>query len=363
VNLPYWTTDLPGIAGAIKCREEDFVVDEIPAYAPSGTGDHVFVRLEKRDLNTAFAVGKLARALGVRDRDIGVAGQKDRRAITTQWLSLPPPITPEQALALELEGMKILEATRHNHKLRTGHLRGNRFRLIVRNVTGDPATVTAAATAILARLAEAPGAPNWYGEQRFGRAGDNAARGRAFVTGEAPQPKDRKQARFLVSALQSSLFNDWLTARLADGLYRVALAGDVMHKRAGGMFDCTEPEVDTPRIAAGEITPTGPMFGVSMRAPAPGPAADREAAILAAAGLSLDEFRSVSAIAEGARRDAAIEVTDPVVRQGEDAGTLEVSFALPAGAYATVVMREVMKMDESAGENAESMIDAVAEPT
>ncbi len=362
MNLPYWTSDLPGIGGAIKCREEDFVVDEIPAYAPSGSGDHVFVRLEKRDMNTAFAVGKLARALGVRDRDIGVAGQKDRRAITTQWLSLPPPITPEQVLALELEGMKILEATRHNHKLRTGHLRGNRFRLIVRNVTGDPGPV-AHATAILAKLAEAPGAPNWYGEQRFGRAGDNAARGRAFVTGEAPQPRDRKQARFLVSALQSALFNDWLTARIADGLYRVALAGDVMHKRAGGMFDCTEPEVDTPRIAAGEITPTGPMFGVSMRAPTAAAAGDREAAILKAAGLTLEEFRSVSAIAEGARRDAAIEVTDPVVRQGEDAGTLEVSFALPAGAYATVVMREVMKTEESTGENAESAIDAVAEPT
>lgn len=355
MSLPYWTTDLPGIGGALKCREEDFVVDELPAYPPSGSGDHVFVKLEKRDLNTSFAVGMLARALGVRDRDIGVAGQKDRRAITTQWLSLPPPVTPEAALAVELAGIRILEATRHGHKLRTGHLRGNRFRLIVRNVTGDAAQ----ASAILARLAEAPGTPNWYGEQRFGRAGDNATRGRAFVTGEAPQPRDRKQARFLVSALQSSLFNDWLTARLADGLYRVALVGDVMHKRAGGMFDCTEPDVDTPRIAAGEITPTGPMFGVSMRAPAAGPAADRETAILTAAGLSRAVFASVSAIAEGTRRDAAIEVVDPVVRQGEEAGTLEVSFALPAGAYATVVMREVMKTEESAGPS----IDEAPEPT
>lgn len=360
MNLPYWTTDLPGIGGALKCREEDFVVDEIPAYAPSGSGDHVFVKLEKRDMNTSFAVGLLARALGVRDRDIGVAGQKDRRAITTQWVSLPPPVTPEQALAVELAGIKILEATRHGNKLRTGHLRGNRFRLIVRNITGD---AHAGASAILAKLAEPPGAPNWYGEQRFGRAGDNAARGRAFVTGEAPQPRDRKQARFLVSALQSSLFNDWLTARLGDGLYRVALAGDVMHKRAGGMFDCTEPDVDTPRITAGEITPTGPMFGVSMRAPAADPARDREAAILAAAGLTLEEFRSVSAIAEGTRRDAAIEVVDPVVRQGEEAGTLEVSFALPAGAYATVVMREVMKTAESVGETQGPSIDDAPEPT
>lgn len=359
MNLPYWTADLPGIGGVLKTKEEDFVVDEIPAYAPSGSGDHVFVKLEKRDLNTSFAVGMIARALGVRDRDIGVAGQKDRRAVTTQWISLPPPITPEQALAVELAGIKILEATRHNHKLRTGHLRGNRFKLIVRNVAGTAEQ----ATAILAKLAEPPGAPNWYGEQRFGRAGDNAARGRAFVTGEAPQPRDRKQARFLVSALQSALFNDWLTARLADGLYKVALAGDVMHKRAGGMFDCTEPEVDTPRISVGEITPTGPMFGVSMRAPTAAAAGDREAAILTAAGLTLEEFRAVSAIAEGTRRDAAIEVTDPAVRPGEEPGTLEVSFALPAGAYATVVMREVMKVDESAGETQGPSIDEAAEPT
>jgi tRNA pseudouridine13 synthase len=277
--------------------------------------------------------------------------------VTTQWLSLPPPISPEQAQALEIEGLKILEATRHNHKLRTGHLRGNRFKLVVREV-GDGAVEKA--QAILAKLAEAPGAPNWYGEQRFGRAGDNAERGRAFITGEAPHPRDRKQARFLVSALQSSLFNEWLTARLADGHYRSALLGDVMHKKAGGLFDCVEPAIDSPRVAAGEVIPTGPMFGVSMRAPAAGsPAAEREAQILAAAGLTLEVFASVSAIAEGTRRDAAITVTEAAVRAGEAPQTLEVEFALPAGAYATVVMREIMKTSETPTPS----IDEAAEPT
>lgn len=370
MNLPYLTHDLPGTGGVLKAHPEDFRVDELPVYPPSGSGDHVFVRIEKRDMTTPFAVGRLARALGVRERDIGVAGNKDRQAVTTQWLSLPPPITPEQALAVELAAgdgtgaLRVLEAVRHNHKLRTGHLRGNRFALIVREVAGDEPAARAAR--ILARLAEAPGAPNWYGEQRFGRAGDNAARGRALLEGRRAGGggRDRKHDRFLISALQSALFNDWLTARLADGLYRRALAGDVMHKRQGGMFECTEPEVDTPRIAAGEIVPTGPMFGVAMRAPAAGSAAaEREAAILAAHGLAIADFAPVKAIAEGARRDAAIAVTDAAVREGESAGTLELEFSLPAGAYATVVMREIMKVEARTVETPDPSIDDASEPT
>ena len=339
MKLPYLTADLPGIGGTLKSRDEDFVVEEVPAYPPSGTGDHVFVRYEKRGLTTPQAVTAIARALGVRDRDIGVAGMKDRHAVTTQWISLPPPVTPEAALALEIAQVRVLEAVRHNHKLRTGHLRGNRFRLIARGVTGEAA---ATAAAILARLALAPGAPNWYGEQRFGRDGDNAHKGRALVLGERPLGRDRKLDRLMVSALQSELFNHWLIARLAVGLYRSAIAGDVMHKVAGGMFDCTETEVDGPRVAAGEIVPTGPMFGVSMRAPAAGSeAATREDAILAASGLAREAFSNVKAIAEGTRRDAAIAITNAAVIAVDD--TLEVTFSLPAGAYATAVMRELMK--------------------
>ena len=149
--------------------------------------------------------------------------------------------------------------------------------------------------------------------------------------------------RLMVSALQSELFNAWLVARLADGLYRCALAGDLLHKVGGGLFDCVDPDVDTPRVAAGEVIPTGPMFGVAMRGPGEGtPAAAREAAILGAAGLTRESFASVRAIAEGTRRDAAIAVRDIAVTTVDDA-TIEVAFALPGGAYATAVMREVMK--------------------
>jgi tRNA pseudouridine13 synthase len=336
VDLPYLTQGLPGTGGVLRAQPEDFFVDEVPAYPPSGDGEHVFVRIEKRGLTTAQAVQRIARALGVHERDLGVAGMKDRHAVTRQWISLPPPVTPEQATALALEDVTILEAARHGHKLRTGHVRANRFVLRVREVGPD---AEARARAILDVLARPPGAPNWYGEQRFGKAGDNAAKGRDIVMGGKP-PRDRKLARLFVSALQSELFNQWLVARMGGGLYARVLAGDVLHKVGGGMFTCEDPATDEARLLAGELVITGPMFGDRMRA-ATGDAGAREDAVLAAAGLARDSFASVRAIAEGTRRDATILVGEPSV--AADDGTLEVAFTLPGGAYATAVMRELMK--------------------
>jgi tRNA pseudouridine13 synthase len=364
VVLPYLTSDLAGTGGVLRVTDDDFVVDEVLPYAPSGAGDHVFARIEKRGLTTPAAAQALARALGVRDRDLGIAGMKDRRAVTRQWMSLPPPVTPEQVLAVALPDLRVLEAVRHPHKLRTGHVRANRCVLRIRQTSADAA---ARARAILDALARAPGAPNWYGEQRFGRDGDNAARGKALmtegyrsiagqgprdplargnprgVTGAKPLGRDRRMDRLMVSALQSQLFNDWLIARLADGLYRSVVAGDLLHKRGGGMFACDDPTTDAARLIAGELVVTGPMFGDRMRAPAEGSiAADREAEILRRHDLNRDTFAGVRAIAEGTRRDATISVEDAAV-VAVDGSTLEIAFTLPGGAYATAVMREVMK--------------------
>ena len=332
--LPYLTATLPGIGGVLRATADDFFVDEIPAYAATGQGEHVFAHIEKRGLTTPAAVTAIARALGVRDRDIGVAGMKDRHAVTRQWLSLPPPTDPERVRALALPDITVLEATRHPHKLRTGHVRANRFRLVVKD-----ATDAGAARAILDALARAPGAPNYYGEQRFGRDGDNAARGREILQAGGRGKMDR----FMISALQSELFNAWLAARLTDGLYDRAIAGDVLHKRGGGLFDCTDPATDTARLGVGEVAPTGPMFGDAMRRPADGSeAAAREDAILAAGGLTRESFHPVRRIAEGTRRDAAIEVGEASVEPAGMAG-LVVCFTLPGGAYATSVMRELQK--------------------
>jgi tRNA pseudouridine13 synthase len=342
--LPYLTADLPGIGGTLRASNDDFVVDEIPAYSAAGTGDHVFVRIEKRGLTTSHAVERIARALGVAPRDVGIASMKDRHAVTRQWLSLPPPATPEQARALAIEDIVVLEAERHPQKLRTGHLRGNRFTLRVRGI-GEAHAATARVERILAQLATPPGTPNWYGEQRFGRRGDNAARGRAIALGHDKPPRDRRLARLLLSALQSELFNAWLTARMARGDYARVLDGDVMHKRGGGLFDCTDTATDQPRLERGEIVVTGPMFGERMRGPRAGSdAAQRELDVLAAADLATDAFSRVRALAEGTRRDAAIEVGEPrIAIAGDD--VIEVAFVLPAGGYATVVMRELMKVE------------------
>ncbi|MBA3460073.1 MAG: tRNA pseudouridine(13) synthase TruD [Deltaproteobacteria bacterium] len=345
-DLPYLTADLPGTGGVLRTRDEDFFVDEEPAYLPSGAGDHVFVRIEKRGMTSRHAVAQVARALGVAERDIGIAGMKDRHAVTRQWLSLPPPATPELALAMTIENITILEASRHPHKLRTGHVRGNKFVLRVRGAATDSVE---RARAILARLAETPGAPNWYGEQRFGRDGDNAQKGRDLVSGARKLGRDKKLDRLFVSALQSELFNAWLVARMGDGMYRRVVVGDVLHKTGGGMFVCEDAATDEARLGAGELVLTGPMFGDKMRRPPDGtPAAEREAAVLAAAGLEAAAFGNVRALAEGTRRDATITVADASVSavastEDERGETFEVAFALPGGAYATAVMREVMK--------------------
>lgn len=339
-HLPFLTATHPGIGGTLRASDDDFLVDEEPAYPASGAGDHVFARIEKRGLTTPFVVQAIARALRIKERDIGIAGMKDRHAVTRQWISLPPPITPEAVLALALDNVRVLEATRHGHKLRTGHVRANRFTLRITGV-GDDAEVRA--QTILNVLARPPGAPNFYGEQRFGKYGDNAERGLALLrSGE--RGRDRRQDRFLVSALQSELFNAWLTARMTDGLFAKVLAGDVLHKVGGGLFTCDDPATDEARLLAGEVVITGPMFGDRMRAPT-GVAAEREDAILAAAGIERGGFVKVAAIAEGTRRDATIAVREVVVRSAGPS-TLEVAFALPAGAYATTVMREVMKTSD-----------------
>ncbi len=342
-ELPYLTAELPGTGGTVRAEPEDFRVDELPAYGPEGAGDHVFVHIEKRGLTTPVAAERLAEAVGVRVAEVGWAGMKDRHAVTRQWLSLPPPCTPEAVQALALDDITVLAAARHRHKLRTGHLRGNRFTLRVRDLDCDADTAAARAQAILDRLAEAPGSPNWFGPQRFGRDGKNAALGRDLVTGTGRAPRGR-QKRLFVSALQSALFNEHLRRRLDDGLYARVIEGDILQKRAsGGLFATTEPELDQGRLAAGEIVPTGPMFGHKLRSPAPDTAAAaREAEVLASEGLDLADFARVGKLGVGTRRALAVALGEPAVRV-VDADRIELAFSLPAGSYATAVVREVVK--------------------
>jgi tRNA pseudouridine13 synthase len=344
---PLVTAALPGIGGRLREHPEDFAVDEIAAYEPIGAGEHVWVWIEKRDLTTPAAASRLAEVAGVPVRDVGWAGMKDRHALTRQWLSLPPPAKPESVEGLDEGGLRVVRVARHKNKLKTGHLHGNRFALVVRGLT-DPAGAAERARELLAALGR--GSPNRSAEQRFGRDGDNAERGLALIRARGRGPGSPRERRFMVSALQSYFFNRWLCDRMNDGLLGDVLLGDLLQKRgSGGMFASTDPELDRARVAAGEIVVTGPMFGAAMRGPPDGsPAHAREAALLDAFALGPADFQPLRHIAEGTRRQATIIPGDPAVELVGDADdAIRVTFNLPAGSYATAVMRELQKLGET----------------
>ncbi len=339
-TLPHVTADLPGSGGRVKASPDDFRVDEIPAYLPQGKGPHLWLRVEKRGRTTRDVARMLAQVLGVPDREVGHAGMKDRAAVTTQWLSFPAARDPDPA-SLHGDGYRVLEVSRHQNKLRTGHLRGNRFAIAVRG--GDVARARACAEALRER-----GLPNFFGEQRFGAEGKNADLGRAILLGRGDDPEVRRAARdrflrrLVLSAWQSRLFNAWLAERLADGLFATAIAGDVLKKLdSGGIFTCQDPAADAPRVAAFEISPAGPMFGHKLK-PAEGEALLREQRLMAAEGVTTADLARGGGETEGTRRagriPVAIELT-PI----EDGYRAELE--LPKGSYATVVMGELTKSD------------------
>lgn len=332
---PFLNPDLPGVGGRIKVEPADFEVEEIPAYEPVGTGDHLFLWIEKTDLGAEFFLRQVARRLGIPNGEVGTAGLKDRRAVTRQWVSVPA--TAESALPrLEGDGIRVLNVSRHTNKLRPGHLRGNRFRILIRDaneVDVEP---------ILERIRTA-GLPNFYGPQRFGRDGETAALGMALLRGESTKVRNPFLRKLALSAAQSLLFNDYLSRRMGDGLLRTVLAGDVMAKwPAGGMFTAEDVAAEQTRFDRREIVTAGPMFG-KKTFPARGLAAEREAAMLEAAGLSKASFDGFGKLVMGTRRHNLVYVDDlSAIR--EPAG-LRLAFTLPAGSYATVLLREVMKAE------------------
>jgi tRNA pseudouridine13 synthase len=336
------TQELPGVGGRLKVKPEDFQVTEIPAYPAQGQGDHWFLYFEKRNLSTPEAVTRLARALDIKPFEIGVAGRKDRHAITRQWISLPPPNGKklEQGVveqAVQSAGLTLLELKAHPQKLRTGHLSANRFDIVLRGVAPG---AKEKALAVLARLREI-GVPNFFGAQRFGDKGRNVARGRdLLLKGTRGRGRD---VRFDASALQSDLFNRYLVKRVGRGLYTTALLGDVMKKHeSGGLFTCEEPEVDQARVTRLEISPTGPIFGAKML-DAQHDSAALEAETLKDAELSREQFEPARDLMPGTRRAIRFPLEGAEVEEQEDA--LRFSFLLPKGAYATVMLGEVQKSD------------------
>jgi tRNA pseudouridine13 synthase len=398
MNLPYLTPDFPGIGGLLKQRPEDFFVQELPLYEASGQGEHVYCEIQKTAMTTFHA-----RALNVSPRDIGYAGMKDAQSVSRQLFSIWG-TTPEQVTALSLPNIKVQWAARHGNKLRLGHLAGNRFAIKIRAV--NPTDIVKI-TPILQQFQER-GIPNYFGEQRFGHRGDNDQLGAAIVRGDdkglislllgTPRPAvddpatvrarravdagdldlamkiyprhcgmerrvlarlikthkpsaaarlvDQRLRRLWVSALQSSLFNQVVAARI-NSLGQLML-GDLAYKHDNGaVFAVEDAAVEQPRADRFEISPTGPLVGYRLTMPQAEPL-NIEQAAMDAVGLKPADFRVEGRLkVKGARRPLRAKPADIEVSGGVDevGSYIAVAFTLPAGSFATVLLGELMKSD------------------
>lgn len=395
---------VPAAGGIIKERPEDFIVDEIPLYEPSGEGEHLYLRIQKSNVSHNELLEVLERHYGVPEEAIGFAGMKDKVGVTRQTVSVHLPGRPDGEPPKHPR-ITVLWSTRHQNKLRRGHLVGNRFAIRIRKV--DPLR----APVVLKQLRELEriGIPDYYGFQRFGyrrnnhrlgalllrkdwdgllgellgfrgspspdhqrdrremfhkgqhaeakplwARGDRAERAAvsALVRGAAPQQAvmgiGRTTLSFWVSALQSYVFNRVLDRRIADGLFHRLLDGDVAWKhdsRRTFVVDFAEEDEASfiARAAAFELSPSGPLPGPGMVQPR-GVAAQREAETIAADGLDATLFTDMPFDIEGTRRPMRVQVTDIDIESGidEHGGYIRVAFDLPRGAYATVVLRELI---------------------
>ncbi|WP_127477305.1 tRNA pseudouridine(13) synthase TruD [Sulfurivermis fontis] len=341
-GLPHWACahGTPTVRGVLRSTVDDFVVDEDLGQAPDGRGDHILLHVRKRDTNTEWLARELAAFAGIGVADVGFAGLKDRHAVTTQWFSLHLPGTEPDWGRFDCAGVEILDVQRHRRKLRRGELRGNRFRLVVRQLDGDVAGLAAR----LQRV-QAQGVPNYFGEQRFGIGGGNLAAAAAMFAGERREP-DRHRRGLYLSAARSLLFNTVLSARVAAGNWQTPLAGEVVQVgETQSLVTCDAP---TPaivaRIARGELQLTGPLWGRGQSLSA-GAVRELEQAALAEYALWCRGLEAAGLQQE--RRGLCLRPQALEWALDEMHGRLTLTFHLPAGAYATTVLREVVANTEA----------------
>jgi tRNA pseudouridine13 synthase len=337
--LPYLTATMPGIGGVIRTRPEDFRVDERPLYLPCGQGEHLYLRVTKLGLSTPDMVKQFASALGVRAQCIGVAGLKDARAVTTQMVSVQG-VQDEAIASLPLNERLIAVDVlgRHRNRLRTGHHAGNRFRLVVHGVSEGAGAIVPCVLEELARR----GVPNYFGPQRQGKSGLNYETGAALLRDAQRRARiGRAQRIWFLNAYQSHIFNKMLAARI-DRLDRVLVGDWAMKHVNGACFQVENAEVEQRRADAFEISPTGLLFG-SRASWASGEPGDIERAIVAELNETPESLKHAAADCgfRGERR--ALRVRAEELEWSLDGATLSLSFALPPGAYATSVLRELMK--------------------
>jgi tRNA pseudouridine13 synthase len=358
-NLPFLTKDLPGIGGKLRQKTSHFIVEEIPLYSPSGTGSHLYLNITKESMTTKELCSGIAKAVGIDEREIGYAGMKDKHAITTQTFSIPirsVNIEDQEKIIESLKEkikylpVKLNWAKLHTNKLRTGHLLGNRFIITITGLD-DIEKSFLMAEKICQEIKE-KGIPNYFGAQRFGVEGDNAERGRKIITGEL-RIRNPWLQRFLVSSFQSQLCNEYLALRMERGFFSKILEGDIAKKyETGGMFEVTDVSVDQPRYDSKEISFTAPIYGTKMW-PAIKESAKLEDEILEQSGITMGHLGKLKIL--GTRRLGRLLITDLNIEKSQEESGIKLSFSLPKGAFATTVLREIMKEPVEISQETEGM--------
>lgn len=329
----------PPLRGVLRATPEDFFVDEELGFTTDGTGEHVFVHVEKRGANTDWVARELAKFAGVAPAAVSYAGLKDRHAVTRQTFSvhLPGKRVEPDWLMLQHPEFRVLEAARHSRKLQRGALKSNSFRIILREIQGDRAAAEHRIAAIVR-----DGVPNYFGEQRFGREGGNLDRARAMFGGRRVQRHERS---LLLSAARSHLFNSVLAQRVEQRNWagmgaNGALSGEVW--MLAGSHSIFGPESFSDglaaRLASGDIAPTGPLWGEGeLRSTGQVEEIERAAAAACAdlaAGLEANGLRQ--------ERRALVLRPSALACAWLPGGDLELRFDLKSGSYATVIIREII---------------------
>jgi len=329
---------------------EDFRVEEVLGFEADGEGEHLLLKVEKRGANTLWVARELAHYAGVSPREVSYAGMKDRNAVAVQhfslWLGKHP--QPDWA-AHQHEEYRILAVARHRRKLRIGSLKGNRFRIVLRDLSVPTKDLEAKLASIRER-----GVPNYFGPQRFGREGANIAQAEALFSGQLTL-RDRKLRGLLLSTARSLLFNAVLSRRVEEHSWDTVLAGEIcMLEGSHSVFhaESVDAELEA-RAQTGDLHPTGPLWGQG-ESRVTGQAAALESAVLRdyavfARGL---EYAGL----EQARRALRLPLKD-VAWTVDDAQSLVLEFFLSAGAYATAVLRELVNTDDLKGEYGDAISD------
>ncbi len=327
-----WAHGAPPLTARLRSAPEDFLVEEMLGYLADGAGEHALLRVEKRGANTDWVARELAKFAGVPQVAVGYAGMKDRHAVTRQSFSVHLAGKPDPDWStFPHADVSVLEAQRHTRKLKRGALRGNRFVLVLRDVQGD----RNAAESVLQQIASR-GVPNYYGEQRFGREGGNVDQARAMFAGRRVE---RDKRSFLLSAARSQIFNSVLAARIERGAWDTPLEGEIWSLAGSRSWFGPEPFTDAlaQRLARADIHPSGPLWGQG-EPPSTGDAGALERAV----GAASDDLAQGLAAARMDQERRPLRLMPQALTWrwlGDD--VLELSFELPAGAYATVVVREL----------------------